>query len=366
MLTDLNRVGRGIPAEGRAGAIAWADRSRLAGNDWRPLARAVRLQMRYRRAQFRAMTHSGRRIPFSCPPVFLLGCGRSGTTVLGELFSLHPATRYIYEPYDLWSAVDARTDMLHLFTKAQSACILTACDVTPEVVQRFEALFGRLTDRRHVLIEKTPINAMRIGYLDALAPGARFVHIVRDGAEVARSIERLAATNSYRIAGKPYFNQWWGNRDVKWKLLARDGAARGYLPDLAANLDAHAMRGVYEWIVSIGEVDRRRQSLGDRLIELRYADLIETPRECLTELAEKLQLEAPASWIEACAAQVDRKHRAAPCAITLPAALATMFNTVQRRYGFAGRAFPECSPDQPSPRRRRFVVETIHRDLGRA
>ena len=36
------------------------------------------------------------------------------------------------------------------------------------------------------MLEKTQFNACRIGYLDALSPGCKFIHLVRDGVDVVR------------------------------------------------------------------------------------------------------------------------------------------------------------------------------------
>ena len=37
-------------------------------------------------------------------PVFLIGCGRSGTTILGERVDRHPPVTYLYEPRAPWAA----------------------------------------------------------------------------------------------------------------------------------------------------------------------------------------------------------------------------------------------------------------------
>ena len=35
-------------------------------------------------------------------PVFIIGCGRSGTTILGKTLSRHPKIKYLNERRDLW------------------------------------------------------------------------------------------------------------------------------------------------------------------------------------------------------------------------------------------------------------------------
>ena len=38
-------------------------------------------------------------------PVFLLGCARSGTSILGEALATHPEIAYLFEASFLWNAI---------------------------------------------------------------------------------------------------------------------------------------------------------------------------------------------------------------------------------------------------------------------
>src|ERR1700728_2369929 len=79
-----------------------------------------------------------------------------------------------------------------------------------------------------LMLEKTPFNACRIGYLDALSPGCKFIHLVRDGVDVVRSIDRLSRDRTYQILGRRDMNRWWGRGGCKWTALSTDGFARNY------------------------------------------------------------------------------------------------------------------------------------------
>jgi hypothetical protein len=308
-----------------------------------PAVRAARLAARYRGAVLRARLGSAR--PAPAQPVFIIGCGRSGTTLLGELLAKHPGARYLYEPYHLWAAVDPRTDMIHLHQRCPAACVMGAADADAVVRRRFNTLFGAGDGRR--LIEKTPINTLRIGYLEAIAPGCRFVHIVRSGVDVARSIERLATTNGHRIFGRARFNQWWGENDVKWRLLQRDGGALGRHPAAALGLDSHAARGAYEWLLSLHEVDRRRAALGDRALEVRLDDLIAAPEAWLAQIAAHCGLDASDGWLRACMSMLDESCVERGGEIELPRPIVDDFNAFQRRYGYRGRAVAPEAPVSP-------------------
>ena len=51
-------------------------------------------------------------------PSFVVSCGRSATTLLGELMAAHPEVRYLHEPCHFWAAVEPTTN--------SSSCIRAA------------------------------------------------------------------------------------------------------------------------------------------------------------------------------------------------------------------------------------------------
>jgi CelD/BcsL family acetyltransferase involved in cellulose biosynthesis len=269
------------------------------------------------------------------PPIFIIGCGRSGTTLLGDLLSRHPRVIYLYEPYYLWAAVDPITDALQLYTRGPHRCLLDSSFVTAAVQERFRQLLAAPAGM--TLVEKSPINSLRMGYLDRLVPGALFVHIVRDGIDVVRSIEKLAKVTS-RMAFRQPLNDWWGVGDAKWAALVRDGRSAGYYPDEVAQLSTDCQRGAYEWLLSLSEIDAWRTNLGSRLIEFRYQDLTERPEEALRTIAESTGLSCPTAWLQTAAAVVKAARQSDGEPVPLPPAMCADFNQYQERFGFRGRA----------------------------
>jgi hypothetical protein len=302
----------------------------------RPLARTSYVAARTRKAQVlaRARIGYGRAVT---EPIFIIGCGRSGTTLLGRLFAGHPSVRYLNEPFDFWAAIDPVTDLLQLYWRGRHSSLLDASFVTSGTRRRFERL---MTPRRGLtLVEKSPINALRIGYLDAIAPDARFVHIVRDGLAVVRSIEKMAAVTN-RMAFRPPLNDWWGVAGAKWPALQRDGCAAGYYPDEVGMLTTDAQRGAYEWLLSLHEVEAWRRRLGSRLVEFRYEDLTKDARGTLKETVDSLGLSSPDEWLDWAAAQVKHSAGSGGRLLALPQQMCTDFNLLQDSFAFKGRAVP--------------------------
>jgi hypothetical protein len=95
-------------------------------------------------------------------PIFIIGCGRSGTTLQGEVFSMHPMVKYFYEPYDLWAAIHPATDFTQLYSHQEYHCLLGPEFATSVTGIRFQRLMSPTPG--FTLVEKSPINALRIGF----------------------------------------------------------------------------------------------------------------------------------------------------------------------------------------------------------
>lgn len=317
-----------------------------------PLARRLYYSSRFARARLRAKFGPAPASD-SMTPIFIIGCGRSGTTILGSVVAMHPQVRYMCEPYDLWAAVDPVTDFLHLYTRHAPHCLLDESAATTAARRRFQRLM--IPAPRSVLVEKTPVNTLRIGYLNAIAPGARFIHIVRDGIDVTHSIEQVAA-KTRELAFRSAINNWWGVDNIKWKVLALDGAVAGYYADEVRTLTTDAQRGAYEWLVSMREVERWRPRLGNRLIELRLDDLISDPRGMLTSLTAGVGLSvSDESWLDEAVKKIHPVSHDYKRDLVLPERMREDFNRIQETFDFKGRADFRAVPiSRASAEQRRY------------
>lgn len=109
----------------------------------------------------------------------ILGAPRSGTTLLGQTLRHHPDLAYASEPRLIWRyGNDGLSDVL----RPQHA--------TPEVVRYIRQAFTAevKAQGRGRLLEKSPDNSLRVGFMDAVMPSPVFVHTVRHGLDSVFSI----------------------------------------------------------------------------------------------------------------------------------------------------------------------------------
>ncbi|MBI4259824.1 MAG: sulfotransferase [Actinobacteria bacterium] len=218
--------------------------------------------------------------PPAGPPVFVVGCGRSGTTMFRLMLDSHPEVAVPGESHfvpGLWRrrrryVRDGRLDPRALAAALvatphfgnwgiPAGAVWRRVDALegagfPEVV---EAAFMAYADRHGKVRwgDKTPIYVLSIPLLARLFPGARFVHLIRDGRDVALS----------------YLSVPWGPESI-W-----DAAAK--------------------WRRDVGAGIRDGRPLGaERYLEVGYDDLVADPEGVLARVCAFAGLEYSPRMLE--------------------------------------------------------------------
>ncbi len=206
---------------------------------------------------------------------FITGCGRSGTTILGQLIERHPSVAYLNDRFDLWLKPFASADIWSYRERfgapesSEGRIALDASDAQragDAAREEFFALLEAERSGRERVVEKLAINNFRLGFLRALAPRACLINIVRHGVEVAHSIAQRAAQG-----------RWYGQNDRKWTLM-QEHARRVGLGDLLDRCESDFDRGLLEWRMSVdaAEPELERWPKG-RLLRVRYEQLLADP-----------------------------------------------------------------------------------------
>ncbi len=219
-------------------------------------------------------------------PVFVVSSPRSGSTMLFEaLCRAKEAVSIGSESHQLIESVPGLSPAAHEWESNR----LTADDVNPETVRQLsESFVRRLHDRDGKpiapgssvrMVEKTPKNALRIPFLAAAYPDAKFVYLWRDPRETVSSM--LDAWRSGQFVTYPELPDWKGDR---WSLLLTPGWRELIdkpLPEIVAN----------QWATTTTTLLDDLEDLDpDRWCIASYSALLADPDAELTRICEHLDL----------------------------------------------------------------------------
>jgi hypothetical protein len=127
----------------------------------------------------KGVTSSG--VNYQYQPIILIGAPRSGTKLVRDFIAEHPDVDKV--PFDvdyIW----------RLGNEAVPYDEIPVDYLTPQKKQRILRMFESFRSGAPYLIEKSVSNTMRVPYVHAVFPDARFIHLVRDGLDVVESIYR--------------------------------------------------------------------------------------------------------------------------------------------------------------------------------
>ena len=113
---------------------------------------------------------------------FIVGSGRSGTTLLGDILDLHSLICCWYEPYFI----------LDRYFRNAPNDRRVAREANENVKRHIKRAFDYYRYKRkcHTVVDKSPRNSLKIPFLLEIFPKARFIHMVRDGRDVTLSISK--------------------------------------------------------------------------------------------------------------------------------------------------------------------------------
>lgn len=225
-------------------------------------------------------------------PVIIVAAPRSGSTALFETLAVTPQlhnpggeAHWLVEGFRMFLPGAPGVDSNRL----------TADRLTPEIALAMKSrLAGKLVDAAGApadapsvrLLEKTPKNALRIPFFDALFPDARFVFLWREPEENISSI-----IDAWRAGGWVTYPQLPG-WDGPWSLLLPPGwqALKGKpLPEIAA----------YQWTTTNQTImDDLEQLPADRRHVVRYSDFLADPAAVIRGVCDFADLEFDAALVE--------------------------------------------------------------------
>lgn len=215
-------------------------------------------------------------MPRSRRPVFVMGCHRSGTNLLYDTllsaggFAVYRGYTPIYKmliprfgsPQNRANRVRLVETWLRskgyrrsgLTAKEIKAKLLDECHTGGDFIRIILNEIARTQNAQRWAIYD-PDQVLYVPQVKADLPEALFVHIIRDGRDIALSLKKME-----------------GFKPLPWNV----GSSRDLLPTAA----------YWEWMVRSGQAHGRR--IPEDYIEIRYEDLVSKPHETLATLGRFL------------------------------------------------------------------------------
>jgi hypothetical protein len=235
-------------------------------------------------------------------PIFVVGMGRSGTTVLGVTLSMHRDVGFLNEPKALWHAIHPEEDVIGSYSRGPARYRLRADDATPEVITAAHRLFGAYLGitRHRRLVDKYPELVFRVPFVRRIFPDARFLFVTRNGWDACASIDTWSQDHG-QVRGDE-MHDWWGVDGRKWQImkeeLVKSDPALAELHDVVDELDDHTQMAAVEWIVTMRAGLAEQRAAADSILTVRYEELVSTQQIVLQSVLDFCELPAQAAPLE--------------------------------------------------------------------
>lgn len=270
-------------------------------------------------------------------PIFVLGTGRSGTTVLGLVLSMHRDCTFLNEPKALWHAAHGGEDVIGSYSMGDARYTLSAEDATPRVARAMKRIYAYsllVTASRRV-VDKYPELIFRFPCVQAIFPDARHLLLIRNGYDTVHSIAGWSKRNTHRSGSEAH--DWWGRDGRKWKLLVRDvlplDAELGQRAAEIAAFDRQEDMAAVEWALTMRTGLRLLEAHPASVHAVRFEDLCAKPRETLAAATEFCDLPTDERFL----AYAQRTLSPVPprAAIALHPAIEDVFLETMRRLDYS-------------------------------
>jgi len=234
-------------------------------------------------------------------PIFILGTGRSGTTILGIVLSMHKDVAFLNEPKALWHAVYPYEDVIGNYTREKAFYRLDEKHVDENVKKYANRLYGfyLISTLSKRVVDKYPEMIFRVPFLKEIFPDAKFLFLIRNGWDTCKSIDTWSKRLGKEEQGE--IHDWWGANDRKWNLLveqivSKDEDLKQFIDEIK-DFKNHTDRAAVEWIVTMKEGLKVLEKYPQNTMLVKYEELVSNSEKVLNNILEFTELDKDETFI---------------------------------------------------------------------
>jgi hypothetical protein len=186
---------------------------------------------------------------------------------------------------------------------------------TAVVKRTVRRAFERQAKRQNVryVVEKTCANSLRVGFVDAIVPEAKYIFLVRDGRDVVASAQKrwtaaldlpyvLRKARFVPVRDMPYYAARYAYNRLH-RLTSRQQQLAYWGPRFCGMDEALATRSLpvvcaLQWLRSIEQAERDFIDIdAQQVCRLRYEDLVQNPARAIRRILDFLAVQAESQKI---------------------------------------------------------------------